>query len=183
METADEQRPLLRLQPPQVAVSEHTSDGTVDINRQPALKGVEFCECMAYFTISKNLVTYLTNVLHESKVAAARNVSAWAGACFLTPLLRAFIADTYLGRYRTVVVFLPVYAVGMLVLVVSALLPVFFSPSTNIGNIHHIVVYLGLYLASIGSGGVKPCTSSFGADQFDINDPGELFDQLQQHAV
>jgi peptide/histidine transporter 3/4 len=71
--------------------------------------GVEFCECVAFFAIAKNLVTYLITVLHESKVNAARNVSAWVGACFLTPLIGAFLADTYLGRYWTMVVSLPVY--------------------------------------------------------------------------
>lgn len=66
---------------------------------------------MAFFAIARNLVSYLTTVLHESKVTAARNVSAWAGTCFLTPLIGAFLADTYLGRYLTMVVSLPVYFV------------------------------------------------------------------------
>lgn len=73
------------------------------------IPGVEFCENMTYFVISRNLVTFLTTVLHESKVDAARNVSAWVGACFLTPVVGAFLADTYWGRYWTIVVFLPVY--------------------------------------------------------------------------
>ncbi|XP_062201147.1 protein NRT1/ PTR FAMILY 8.3-like [Phragmites australis] len=185
METEDEERPLLLLQPPQVAGSEYTRDGSVDINKQPALKhstgrwracflilGVEFCECLAFFAISKNLVTYLTTVLHESKVAAARNVSAWVGACFFTPVFGAFIADTYWGRYWTIVVFFPVYVVAMLVLIAAASLPVFSAPSSH-GDVHRAVVYLGLYLAVLASGGVKPCASTFGADQFDINDPVE----------
>ncbi|KAL6906255.1 hypothetical protein ACP4OV_003856 [Aristida adscensionis] len=185
METADEERPLLHLQPPQVAGSEYTSDGSVDINKQPALKrttgkwracflilGIEFCECMVFFAISKNLVTYLTTVLHESKVAAARNVSAWVGACFLMPLFGAYIADTYWGRYQTIVVFAPIYIIAMLVLIASATLPVF-SASSDHGGVHRAVVYIGLYLAAVASGGVKPCTSTFGADQFDINDPME----------
>lgn len=64
---------------------------------------------MAYYGISKNLVTYLTKILHESKVNAARNSSAWSGACYLTPLFGAFLADTYWGKYRTVLTFLPIY--------------------------------------------------------------------------
>ncbi|VAI01071.1 unnamed protein product [Triticum turgidum subsp. durum] len=123
----DEERPLLHLQPllNQDVGSEYAGDGSVDINNQPALKcstgnwracymilGVEFCECVAFFAIASNLVTYLTTVLHESKVAAARDVSAWVGACFLAPLIGAFLADTYLGRYWTMVVSLPVYTIG-----------------------------------------------------------------------
>ncbi|XP_037419042.1 protein NRT1/ PTR FAMILY 8.3-like [Triticum dicoccoides] len=183
---ADEERPLLHLQPllNQDVGSEYTSDGSVDINNQPALKhntgnwracymilGVEFCECIAFFAIASNLVTYLTTVLHESKVAAARDVSAWVGACFLAPLIGAFLADTYLGRYWTMVVSLSVYTIGMLVLTVSASVPT----SYYHGDVHHaVVVYLGLYLAGLGSAGIKPCASAFGADQFDSGDLTEL---------
>nr|CAB3495001.1 unnamed protein product [Digitaria exilis] len=119
-----------------------------------------------------NLVTYLTTMLHESKIAAARNASMWAGAYFLAPLLAAFVADTYWGRYRTTVAFLPVYIVGMIVLTGSASLPSFLESSHH-GDVHRTVVYIGLYLAALGSGIVKPCTLTFGADQFDINDTVE----------
>lgn len=49
-----------------------------------------------------------------------------------------------------------------------------FSTSSEHGNVHRSVVYLGLYLAALGSGAMKPCTSSFGADQFDSTDLEEL---------
>lgn len=32
------------------------------------------------------------------------------------------------------------------------------------------IFYLGLYLIALGTGGIKPCVSSFGADQFDDSD-------------
>ncbi|CAN6294051.1 unnamed protein product [Urochloa humidicola] len=188
METSDQERPLLRLQTlPQAVGSEYTSDASVDINNRPALKhctgnwkacfliiGVEFCECLAFFSISTNLVTYLTTVLHESKVTAARNASIWVGASFVTPLFGAFIADTYWGRYRTIVVFFPVYIIAMLILIASASLPVLSTGSNLDSNVHRPLVYLGLYLAAIAGGGIKPCTATFGADQFDPNDPVEL---------
>lgn len=37
----------------------------------------------------------------------------------------------------------------------------------------YIVFFLGLYLIALGTGGIKPCVSSFGADQFDDTDPAE----------
>ncbi|KAK3157321.1 hypothetical protein QOZ80_2AG0119330 [Eleusine coracana subsp. coracana] len=184
--SADEERPLLiRQLPRQDEYSQYTSDGTVDIYNKPALKrstgnwracffimGVEFTECVAFFAIGKNLVTYLTGVLHESNVDAARNVSAWIGSSFFTPLIGAFLADTYSGRYWTVVFSLSIYTVGMLILSVSAFLPQLMNSSYN-RDIHRVMSYLGLYLAALGNGGIKPCTSALGADQFDSADPVE----------
>ncbi|GJN20287.1 hypothetical protein PR202_gb07645 [Eleusine coracana subsp. coracana] len=184
--SADEERPLLiRHLPRQDEYSQYTSDGTVDIYNKPALKrstgnwracffiiGVEFTECVAFFAIGKNLVTYLTGVLHESNVDAARNVSAWIGSSFFTPLIGAFLADTYSGRYWTVVFSLSIYTVGMLTLSVSAFLPQLTNSSYN-RDIHRVMSYLGLYLAALGNGGIKPCTSALGADQFDSADPVE----------
>ncbi|XP_015697434.1 protein NRT1/ PTR FAMILY 8.3-like [Oryza brachyantha] len=192
MEAADEERaPLLLPQPqppPQEdADSEYTGDGSVDINNQPALKrstgnwracfmilGVEFSENLAFYGISKNLVTYLTKVLRESKVNAARNSSAWSGACYLTPLFGAFLADTYWGKYRTVLTFLPLYILGLVALMVSTSLPASMTSSDAGHQLHSAAVYVGLYLVAFGNGGVKPCTSAFGADQFDGGDAAEL---------
>ena len=33
--------------------------------------------------------------------------------------------------------------------------------------------FTGIYLIALGTGGIKPCVSSFGADQFDDTDPKE----------
>lgn len=35
------------------------------------------------------------------------------------------------------------------------------------------VFFIGLYLIALGTGGIKPCVSSFGADQFDDSDEAE----------
>jgi peptide/histidine transporter 3/4 len=51
----------------------------------------------------------------------------------------------------------------------------------NHGSIHHVVVYFGL--SAIGSGGIKPCTSTFGADQFDTNDPMKIVLQSQMTGI
>uniref|UniRef100_A0A0D3GKK8 Uncharacterized protein n=1 Tax=Oryza barthii TaxID=65489 RepID=A0A0D3GKK8_9ORYZ len=88
----------------------YTSDGSLDIDGNPALKhrtggwracrsilGAEFCYCLANNGIMYNLVTYLTTQLHQSNVAAAKNVSIWKATCFLTPLAGAVVADSYWG--------------------------------------------------------------------------------------
>ncbi|WVZ52615.1 hypothetical protein U9M48_003658 [Paspalum notatum var. saurae] len=178
MDAHDEETPPIRRLPPQDECSEFTSDGGRLITNQRALKQSTgnwracffyFSECVAFYAISKNLVTYLTGVIHESNVDAATTVSTWIGTSFLTPLIGAFLADTFLGRYWTVLVFLSVYTTGMATVTASAFLPLLMGSSYDHG-VHRAVAYLGLYLVALGNGGIKPCVSALGADQFDAAD-------------
>ncbi|CAL4892365.1 unnamed protein product [Urochloa decumbens] len=121
----------------------------------------ELSETLAFAGIARNLVSYLTGELQESNAGAARDLSMWTGACFLTPLVGAFLADSYWGRYTTIVVFMSVYIMGMITLTLSASLPTLWSM-----GLRRAVVYLGLYLVAFGIGGIKPCVCPFGAEQF-----------------
>lgn len=56
---------------------------------------------MAFYGIASNLVNYLTTQLHEDTVSSVRNVNNWSGAVWMTPVLGAYIADSYLGRFWT----------------------------------------------------------------------------------
>ncbi|XXG51325.1 hypothetical protein AAC387_Pa02g5125 [Persea americana] len=170
----------------------YTGDGSVDIKGKPVVRhntgnwracpfilGNECCERLAYYGISTNLVTYLTNILHQGNVSAARNVTTWAGTCYITPLLGAVLADAYWGRYWTIAVFSTIYFIGMATLTLSASVPAF-KPPTCVGSVcpsaspaQYGVFFCGLYLIALGTGGIKPCVSSFGADQFDDTDPTE----------
>ncbi|KAF7110427.1 hypothetical protein CFC21_110534 [Triticum aestivum] len=173
---------------PAEAAEAYTTDGSLDFDGNPALKnrtggwpacrsilGTEFCYCLAFHGISFNLVTYLTGVLGQSNVAAARNVSTWQATCFLMPLGGAVVADSYCGRYRTMVVSCFIGVAGMLMTALSAYLPLLVKNivSSNIVSSQEFVLFLGLYMIAVGLGGLRPCLMSFGADQFDDGDPSE----------
>ena len=75
------------------------------------LEGGEFCGSLAYYGVGTNLVSYLTKVRKQSNVAAASNIASWQGTCYLTPLLGAFLADSYWGRHRTSVISLTIFTI------------------------------------------------------------------------
>ncbi|XP_062163693.1 protein NRT1/ PTR FAMILY 5.10-like [Alnus glutinosa] len=173
-----------------------TVDGAVDYKHRPVLRsnsggwrsasfiiGVEVAERFAYYGISCNLITYLTGPLGQSTATAAENVNAWSGTASLLPLLGAFVADSFLGRYRTIVIASLIYILGLGLLTLSAMLP---SSSTSsdyldtkikLGSVNQLQVilfFVSLYIVAVAQGGHKPCVQAFGADQFDGRHPEEL---------
>ncbi|XP_027091830.1 protein NRT1/ PTR FAMILY 8.2-like [Coffea arabica] len=139
----------------------------------------EVAERLAFFAIAVNMVQYLVFEMHQSLPDAATHVTDWIGAAYVLTLLGAFLADAYLGRFLTIIIFSCIYEVGLVLLTLSAsidsLRPPFCSkrpcPPASDGQIAFL--YAALYLIALGTGGIKPCVSSFGADQYDDADEKE----------
>ncbi|KAK3150431.1 hypothetical protein QOZ80_3AG0233060 [Eleusine coracana subsp. coracana] len=178
-------------------VGEYTQDGSVDLRGNPVLRSkrggwtacsfivvYELFERMAYYGIASNLVIYLTDKLHQGTVEASNNVTNWSGTVFLTPLLGAYVADAYLGRYWTFVVGSAIYFMGMVLLTLSVSLPALKPPPCNgsvcpsASTLQLGVYFGGLYIVALGNGGTKPNISTIGADQFDEFDPREKMHKL-----
>ncbi|XP_019437584.1 PREDICTED: protein NRT1/ PTR FAMILY 5.1-like [Lupinus angustifolius] len=170
---------------------DYTQDGTVDFRGQPALQsktgkwkacaflvGYEAFERMAFYGVASNLVNYLTTQLHEDTVSSVRNVNNWSGSVWITPILGAYIADSYLGRFWTFTLSSLIYVLGMTLLTIAVSLKSLKPTCTNgicnkASNTQIAFFYTALYTMAIGAGGTKPNISTFGADQFDDLNPNE----------
>ncbi|KAK3890053.1 hypothetical protein Pcinc_005968 [Petrolisthes cinctipes] len=123
--------------------------------------GNEFCERFSYYGMKTILTLYLHQQLMYSEDASTVIYHFWAMLCYFTPVFGAILADSYLGRYRTILYVSMVYVVGNTVLALGAIPPLFPDLTAQI-----TISLLGLLLIALGTGGIKPCVSAFGGDQF-----------------
>eukprot|EP01040_Poterioochromonas_malhamensis_P014576 gene14576-16151_t len=117
----------------------------------------EFCERLAYYGFAGSLVLFFQTQLNYSNAEADVQYSAWSGFCYVTPLLGGYIADTYLGRYQTILLFCSIYLVGLIMVVIGSI------P----GEVNAAFFFPAIYIIALGTGGIKPNVSTMGADQFD----------------
>jgi POT family proton-dependent oligopeptide transporter len=78
----------------------------------------------------------------------------------VTPIGGAIVADQYLGKYKTIVVFAGVYIVGLLILLLTSL-PVSLNNGAGLGGFIAAILIIG-----IGTGGIKANVSPLIADQY-----------------
>ncbi|KAL1540372.1 protein NRT1/ PTR FAMILY 8.2-like [Salvia divinorum] len=133
----------------------------------------EVAERLAFFAVAVNMVGYLVREMHQPFPDAATHVTDWIGAAYVLTLFGAFLADAYLGRFKTIIIFSAIYALGMVLLTLSATIDTMRPPrctrrpcvpsTTN----QKAFLYCALVLIALENGGIKPYVSSFGADQFD----------------
>ncbi|MFO1458263.1 MAG: POT family MFS transporter [Verrucomicrobiota bacterium] len=118
----------------------------------PFIVTTEACERFSYYGMLSILTLYLRGPLGLGDSGSKEVVHLFKMAVYFLPLLGAFIADRWWGRYRTILSLASFYCLGHGLLAVM-------EGSRN-------GVYLGLALIALGAGGIKPCVSAFVGDQF-----------------
>ncbi|XP_015474563.1 solute carrier family 15 member 1 [Parus major] len=130
----------------------------------------EFCERFSYYGMKAVLTLYFTRFLLWGDNFATAIYHAFVALCYLTPILGAVIADSWLGKFKTILYLSIVYAIGQVVLSVGSISDL--TDQNQDGSPDHIAVnvalsMIGLILIALGTGGIKPCVSAFGGDQFE----------------
>ena len=125
----------------------------------PYIIGNEGCERFSFYGMRNILTVFLMTSLllaipEDLRKAEAKEVfHTFVIGVYFFPLLGGWLADRFFGKYPTIFWLSLVYCAG------HACLAIF---ENNIRGF-----YFGLFLISLGSGGIKPLVTSFVGDQFD----------------
>ncbi|XP_017962881.2 peptide transporter family 1 [Drosophila navojoa] len=108
------------------------------------------------------LVLYLTHKLGYNEEMATVLFHVFTMLVYVFPIAGALIADGWLGKYKTILYLSIVYSLGAMIVAIGAI-PLSWMPVK-------IVTIVGLVMIAVGTGGIKPCVSAFGGDQFRLPD-------------
>lgn len=101
----------------------------------------ELAERASYYGMTSILLRYMIDQLHFSNANAGSVNHLFKAACYILPLLGGYIADRFIGKFRTIIIFALPYILGHMILGQYATL---------------VGLYLGLALLAGGSGAIKP---------------------------
>ncbi|XP_073401392.1 solute carrier family 15 member 2 isoform X1 [Dendrobates tinctorius] len=120
----------------------------------------EFCERFSFYGMKAVLTLYFLNYLHWDENLSTTVYHAFTSLCYFTPIIGAPIADAWLGKFNTIFWLSILYVIGHVIKSVGAI------PSVGSTEVHVALSMIGLIAIAFGTGGIKPCVSAFGGDQF-----------------
>uniref|UniRef100_A0A671Z199 Solute carrier family 15 member 1b n=1 Tax=Sparus aurata TaxID=8175 RepID=A0A671Z199_SPAAU len=130
----------------------------------------EFCERFSYYGMRAVLVLYFKYFLQWDDDFATTIYHTFVALCYLTPILGAIVADSWLGKFKTIVYLSLVYTLGQIIMAISAIHDITDHNKDGTPDdmtLHIALSMVGLLLIALGTGGIKPCVAAFGGDQFE----------------
>lgn len=119
--------------------------------------GNEACERFSFYGMRSILTLYMVNVLAMPESEAVEVAHLFNAGIYILPLLGAWIADRFWGRYNTILYVSLFYCLGHGVLALA--------DCVNTVEARQLVLFIGLFIIALGAGGIKPCVSAFVGDQ------------------
>ncbi len=117
----------------------------------------ELAERCSFYGMRGLLAFYLIHVFGKTKAEASEVVHLYIAGCFITGLLGGWVADRFLGKYWTIVLFAVPYVIGQLLIGLSDL----------------TLMYVALVILAFGSGVIKPNISTLMGMTYDQQRPGQ----------
>ncbi|KAA8517362.1 hypothetical protein F0562_017632 [Nyssa sinensis] len=93
------------------------------IKTMPFILSNEICDRFATTGFHANMITYLTQKLNLPLVKASNTLTNFGGTASFTPLIGALLADSFAGRFWTIIVGSIIYELGLVSITMSAVLP------------------------------------------------------------
>ncbi|KAF2198123.1 di/tri peptide transporter 2 [Delitschia confertaspora ATCC 74209] len=130
---------------------------------------VELCERFTYYGASGIFQNYVSRPRSGELGRGALGMGPQGATgltvffqfwCYVTPILGAIIADQYLGKYNTILVFCFIYMAGLLILTLTSL-PGSLANGAGLGGFIAAMIIIGL-----GTGGIKSNVAPLIADQY-----------------
>ncbi len=113
---------------------------------------VELCERFTYYGVSTLFQNYTQNSSYDRYIPGAIGLGQagatllsyfWQFWCYVCPIIGAIIADQYLGKYKTILVFSVIYFVGLVILELTAF-PMAIKNGAALGGLVTAMVIVGL---------------------------------------
>lgn len=121
----------------------------------------ELCERLAYYGLTGSLPVFFSKIFKLPDALSTEMNTLFGSLNYVTPLLGAYVADKYLGRFKTIGIFCILYVVGMVLCVLGSV--------PDWSGVGEPLFFVGLFLGvAVGAGGIKPNVVVLGADQFDL---------------
>ncbi len=132
--------------------------------------GNEACERFSFYGMRSILTLYMCNMLCMSESQAMEVAHLFSAGIYILPLLGAWIADRFLGRYKTILYISLFYCLGHAVLATADLV--------NTVEARQAILFVGLFIIALGAGGIKPCVSAFVGDQVEGEKDGSIMTRV-----
>ncbi|KAK9069749.1 hypothetical protein SSX86_010143 [Deinandra increscens subsp. villosa] len=145
----------------------------------PFILANESFEKVASYGLLPNMILYLLYDYHMSYARGTNAILLWSATTNFLPIIGAFLSDSLLGRFLTILLGSIISLMGMILLWLTTVLRDAKPPSCDLRvpqscksptQIQYTLLFSSFAFMSIGAGGVRPCSLAFGADQIDSKD-------------